>query len=214
MSNKGVPDCLRLGAVTKRGGGCMSVQISDCGRGEACVLQCKFHDSTDAAAILGGSIGVKGIGIRSVAHELRKHLSAPFERVFLFFKNQYTRSFTEDKPVPLAVPWSRGCSRVFVSRREGSHRGKASDRQWSNGRFAASADHHIRIAAVDGPKSFADGISASSTGRRKRNIGAFCSILNRNLPCSQVHNRSGDEKWRNTIWRLPLRLPRFPPAPS
>ena len=73
--------------------------------------QSQLHHPANAPAILRRSIGVVGVAIGGVAHQLGKNRRSAFYRVLVFFQDQYAGAFTHHEPVAAFIPWTRGGSR-------------------------------------------------------------------------------------------------------
>src|SRR5258708_10927458 len=198
MVAKGITDCLRLSPITKLGRCGMRIQVSNCGVSDTGILQREFHPPTTSSPILGWRICVKSVRIRGVAHKLREPFGASVQSVFALFKNNHPRPFTEHKSIPLPIPWARRSLRIIVSGRERPHRGKARNRQWRYGSLASSTNHDLCISPLYDAEGFSDSMRPRGTCSGACDIGAFRSVLDRDLSGRQVYDGSRDEEWRYT----------------
>src|ERR1700735_5458064 len=114
--------------------------------------------------------------------------------MLVFFQDQYPGAFAHYEPIAACIPWTRGSSRIIIACGQSTHGGEAGDRKRGDRCFAATADHHVRVAPLNYPERLADSVRARSARSGAGEIGAGRAIANRDLAGSKIGDGSGNEK--------------------
>ena len=140
---------------------------------------------------------MEGVGVCGVAYEFGEDGGASIEGMGSLLEDEDARAFAYDEAVAVGVPGA-GCSGgVVVSSGEGAHGGEPGDGEWSDGGFAATTDHHVRIAALQDAESFADGVGPGGAGGGGSEVWSGCAVLDGDLSCGEVGDGGVDEEGRD-----------------
>src|SRR5580704_13376023 len=135
--------------VTDFGGGTMRVDVIDLIRLNTGILNGAIHHAKGPVAILGRAGDVVRIGAHSVADDFRQYSRPSLASQLQFFQDEHARSFTHHETIAFRIPGPRGFLRLVIALGKSAHRGKTADAHGRDGRFRASADHDVRVAALD-----------------------------------------------------------------
>ena len=173
----------------------MCVQVVDLVCINTCIAHGVEHGAARTVHVRGGH--VPSVSAHAVATELGVNLGTSGLGVFVLLEHHHASPFTQHKTIAVLVPGARSGSGVVVTRRQGSHSGKAAHAQWRHGAFGASGDHDIRIAVLDQTTGFANAVQAGGASGDHGQVGAFETIAHRHMTGNHVDDRSRHKKWGN-----------------
>ena len=151
-------DCSSFDFVTGRRRGSVGVHERDILRLQPCILHGSLHGPHCAFSAGGRLCDMMRIGGEPDAADLGIDLRISFKRVSELFKNQNSRSFSHNEPVPILIKWAARLLGSVIARRERFHRIESADAHRTNGRFGSSRQHHVGIAALKQNKGIANGM--------------------------------------------------------
>jgi hypothetical protein len=114
-------------------------------------------------------------------------------------------AFTHDESVAVSIEWSAGVSWVVVLTREGTHRREAGHGEWSNTRFASTAEHDLGAAESDRVVSASDCHGGGCAGGAGRGDGTAEAEIDRHPARGHIWHEGGHKAGMDTLPRAAAR---------
>src|SRR6185312_7830469 len=127
MLAEGMLDGYRFGLIAQASRSAVRIDVLHFRWFDARIAHGIAHHAKPAVSILGRSRNVKGVRAHSVPYDLRQNARAAPFRMLQFFQYQDSGTFTDDEPIALLVPRTRGALRLLVARGYGSHCGETAN---------------------------------------------------------------------------------------
>ena len=99
---------------------------------------------------------MKSVASHAVAHHLGIDARSTAPGELKLFQNHDAGAFADHKTIAIQVEGSRRVSWIVITRRKRPQSGEPSDAHGRDGRFGATANHCIGIAALDDLEAVAD----------------------------------------------------------
>ena len=112
-------------------------------------------------------------------------------------QDKHHGALRQNEPIPVTVIRSRGESRFVVAGRKRSHLSECAHREWRDGRFRTTGNHHLGVTAGNCRRRLPQSVSRGRTGRRHRHVRSAHVEQKTHLACEQVGSDLNDEKRRN-----------------
>ena len=172
----------------------MRIHVVDLVGIDAGVTHGRNHAATSTIAIFQRRSHVMRIGTHTKTEQLGINFCTASFCVFVLFKHHDASTFAEHETVTFGIPGARCGCRVVIARGQRTRSSKATQAERRYRGFGTAGDHHVGITVFNEAPGFAYAMQTRRAGGNDRQIRAFETVFDRQVPRDHVDDRGGNEE--------------------